>query len=68
MAAVRAAWLLALLGVGAASLVQAAQPLVTDDATVVTPKTCQLEAWSRLAHGDREYWIQPACNFTVTGN
>ena len=28
------------------------------------PKTCQLEAWARSAHDGREYWAQPACNFT----
>ena len=42
----------------------AAQPLVTDDATVVAPRSCQLEAWIRSAGVDRAYWAQPACNFT----
>jgi hypothetical protein len=64
MTAVRAAGLLALCGIGAASSVHAGQPLVVDDVAVVAPKTCQVEAWSRLAHDTREYWIQPACNFT----
>jgi hypothetical protein len=50
----------------AASLAYAGQPLVTDDAAVVAPQTCQLEAWSRLVHVAREYWLQPACN--PTGN
>jgi hypothetical protein len=49
-----------------ASPVEAAQPLVTDDAAVVAPKTCQLEAWIRSARDGREYWAQPACN--PTGN
>ncbi len=62
--AVRAAWLLALSCIAAAASVHAAQPLVTDDAAIVAPKTCQLEAWSRLARDGREYWAQPACNFT----
>jgi hypothetical protein len=44
----------------------AAQPLVTDDAAVVAPKTCQLEAWIRSTRDAREYWAQPACN--PTGN
>ena len=44
--------------------VEAAQPLVTDDAAVVAPKTCQLEAWTRSAHDGRVYGAQPACNFT----
>ena len=38
-----------------------AQPLATDDAAVVAPKTCQLEAWSRMAQDGRDYWAQPAC-------
>jgi hypothetical protein len=37
---------------------------VTDDAAVVAPKTCQLEAWARSARDGHEYWAQPACNFT----
>ena len=49
-----------------AAPVQAAQPLVTDDAAVVAPKTCQLEAWTRSAHDGRVYGAQPACN--ITGN
>ena len=56
--------LLALLSLAATTSIQAGQPLVTDDAAIVAPKTCQLEAWSRLAHEGREYWAQPACNFT----
>jgi hypothetical protein len=47
-----------------ASSVEAAQPLVTDDAAVVASKTCQLEAWTRSAHDGRVYGAQPACNFT----
>ena len=64
MTAVHSARLLALSWIAAVSSVQAAQPLVTDDAAVVAPKTCQLETWSRLRHDSREYWAQPACNFT----
>ncbi len=48
----------------AAIPIHAGQPLVTDEAAVVAPKTCQLEEWSLLAHAGREYWAQPACNFT----
>jgi len=47
-----------------AAPVEAAQPLVTDDAAVLAPKTCQLEAWTRSAHDGRAYGAQPACNFT----
>jgi hypothetical protein len=44
--------------------VDAGQPLATEDAAVVTPKTCQLEAWTVTTHDSREYWALPACNFT----
>ena len=64
MTAVHAARLLALWLIAAAWSVQAGQPLVTDDAAVVAPKTCQLETWGRFAHDGRQYWAQPACNFT----
>ena len=47
-----------------ASSVDAGQPLVTDDAAVVAPKTCQLEAWVLSASDGRAYFAQPACNFT----
>ena len=55
--------LAALMGALAASA-HAGQPLVTDDAAVVAPKTCQLEAWIDSEHEGRQYWAQPACNFT----
>ena len=50
----------------AASFVDAAQPLVTDDAAVVPPKTCQVEAWKRSGHDARALAVAPACN--PTGN
>jgi hypothetical protein len=50
--------------VAATSCAEAAQPLVTDDAAVLAPKTCQLEAWVRSAHDGDEYWALPACNLT----
>ena len=53
-----------LLPLVTASSAEAGQPLVTDDAAVVAPKTCQVEAWARSAHDGHEYWAQPACNFT----
>jgi hypothetical protein len=55
--------LLALLLV-AASSAHAGLPLVTDDAAVVPPKTCQLEVWTVPSRDGHEYWAQPACNFT----
>ena len=48
----------------AASTLRAGQPLVTDDAAVVAPGTCQLEAWWHPHNDGHEYWAQPACNFT----
>ena len=47
-----------------ASGAYAGQPLVTDDAAVVAPQTCQLEAWAHSTSDGHEYWAQPACNFT----
>ena len=41
----------------------AGQPLVTDDAAVVAPRTCQVETWTRRTGDSRETWLQPACNF-----
>ena len=60
----RFASLLAALPIVYTSSSEAAQPLVTDDAAVVAPKTCQLEAWVHSLHEGHEYWAQPACNFT----
>jgi hypothetical protein len=62
----RSARLLSLILFVTASSIEAAQPLVTDDAAVVAPETCQLEAWTRSAHDGRVYGAQPACN--ITGN
>ena len=46
------------------SSLHAGQPLVTDDASIVAPGTCQLEAWWHPHRDGHEYWAQPACNFT----
>ena len=62
--AVRPLRLLASCVMAAAPSAHAGQPLVTDDAAVVAPKTCQLETWAHRVHDAREYWAQPACNFT----
>jgi hypothetical protein len=64
MIGIRSAQLFAVVLLATAASAEAAQPLVTDDAAVVAPKTCQLEAWSRSAHDGRLYAVQPACNFT----
>lgn len=60
----RSAHLLTVMLIVTTSSIEAAQPLVTDDAAVVASKTCQLEAWTRSAHDAHDYWAQPACNFT----
>jgi hypothetical protein len=56
--------LLVPLLLAAASAAHGAQPLATDDAAVVTSKTCQLEVWNRSVRGAHALWAQPACNFT----
>jgi len=40
----------------------AGQPLVTDDAAVVAPDTCQLEVWQESSHASHQYGLTPACN------
>lgn len=42
--------------------VQAARPLVTDDARLTNAHACQLETWVRLYQGGNELWALPACN------
>lgn len=44
----------------------AARPLVTDDARLVDPKSCQLESWMQVQSGGNEFWALPGCN--PTGN
>lgn len=53
-------WLISLF----ASPVYGARPMVTDDASIVDAKACQLESWAQINHGNTEYWALPACNFT----
>lgn len=40
----------------------AARPLVVDDASILDPHHCQLEAWTQHAPAQTEYWAVPACN------
>ena len=47
----------------AATTAYAGQPLVTDDAGIVAPKTCQLEGTLRFARDGALTAAQPACNF-----
>lgn len=46
----------------AAPWVQAARPMITDDARIVDPRACQLETWVRRNEGSSERWALPACN------
>ncbi|KAA6123724.1 hypothetical protein [Cupriavidus cauae] len=45
-------------------LAWAARPLVTDDARIVDPQSCQLESWLRFNRDGTERWALPGCNFT----
>jgi hypothetical protein len=44
----------------------AARPLITDDARIVDPRSCQVESWVRRNEDSTEFWAIPACN--LTGN
>ena len=50
----------------AASVAQAARPMITDDARLTDPKACQVESWVRQNRDSTEFWALPACN--PTGN
>jgi hypothetical protein len=60
----------AALALAAATLVaapaDAAGPFGVDDATIVAPRACQLEAFTLQSRDDYAYVVQPACN--PTGN
>jgi hypothetical protein len=49
-----------------APALNAARPLITDDARLTTARSCQLETWMRSYDNHREAWALPACN--PTGN
>lgn len=40
----------------------AARPMMTDDARIVDPQSCQLESWVKAYQHHDEYWALPACN------
>jgi hypothetical protein len=40
----------------------AARPLITDDARIIDPQSCQLESWAKASKNTEEYWALPACN------
>ena len=50
------------LGILYLNLCYAARPMLTDDARIVDPKSCQLESWVRDSKNVTEYWALPACN------
>ena len=50
------------LGIFYLNLSYAARPMLTDDARIVDPKSCQLESWIRDSKHITEYWALPACN------
>jgi len=39
-----------------------ARPMVTDDARVVDPKSCQVESWAKFNKDSTEFWALPGCN------
>ncbi|WP_426337606.1 hypothetical protein ACN9MY_15460 [Pseudoduganella sp. R-31] len=39
----------------------AGRPLATDDATILEPGDCQVEAWHQQSGGLHEWWAMPAC-------
>ena len=54
--------LILIIGFNTFSVAQAARPMMTDDARIVDPKSCQLESWVRDSKHMTEYWAQPGCN------
>lgn len=42
--------------------VDAARPMITDDARIIDPKSCQLESWVKSNRNSTELWALPACN------
>jgi hypothetical protein len=45
---------------------RAARPMITDDARIIDPGSCQVETWFRFNRDSNEYWALPGCN--PTGN
>jgi len=54
-------WLL--VGLAMPGATHAGRPLTTDDATILEPKACQLEAWVDRSRVATDSWAAPACNF-----
>lgn len=55
-------YLIGLLSLTCSALSHAARPMITDDARVVDPNSCQLESWAKSNRDSTEYWAVPACN------
>jgi hypothetical protein len=53
--------LLFVSGALACSQAEAGRPMVTDDASILDPKTCQLETWALRSRNSDEFWALPAC-------
>lgn len=51
-----------LLGMLLSSSAYAARPMITDDARVVDPKSCQLESWVKRNRDSSEFWALPGCS------
>jgi hypothetical protein len=49
------------LGLLANASAHAGRPMVVDDATIVDPGMCQLEAWTQRPQGQDEAWAVPSC-------
>lgn len=43
----------------------AAQPYITDDASILAPGQCQFEVGKQVNRGDSELWMLPACNLVA---
>jgi hypothetical protein len=54
--------LILIIGFNIFNVAEAARPMMTDDARIVDPKSCQLESWVRDSKHMTEYWAQPGCN------
>ena len=50
----------------AAADAHAARPMIVDDARIVDPGACQVEAWRRFNRDSQENWVLPGCN--LSGN
>jgi len=63
----QAAWAIISLFLISIEGAHAARPMITDDARIVDPKSCQVESWAKFyKQGGWERWALPGCN--PTGN